>query len=142
MEEEDVLPYPVLTHGEELQLLVDHCTTECMFDCCGYQSCDFQPVVIAEYLYRASSRMNNDIEVNVHVSLLREQLTELKGKFGVQGRISEGAMSEFTDMMLPAKTIELFVSDLNQNLDVALELLVVSQNKGQVDSYYETENAE
>jgi hypothetical protein len=97
----------------------------CVAECCGVDAYDFSPVQIASYvaMYRGTP---NGSELRT----LRDQIAALRANYGVAGTSGRGATIEEMNQRFSAEQVECLASELLANLDVALNLMEISEAPG------------
>ncbi len=139
LKDEDGSEY--LQHEEPLQSLIDHCEGSCAFGCCGYDSCDFSPILIAEFIYnktiRVSGYRDDTFTFDNLVDTLTNQCKNLKIEYGSKGTLSNGyEHGDCCDSYFPGETIDKLSEDLLQNIEISVELINTSQkNRRTSDGY-------
>ncbi len=101
--------------------LIARCQTICVAQCCGIDAYDFSPIQIASYL----TMWRGDID-EAEIKKIQTQLDVLKGNYATRG-ISL-TIEEMNQTFKP-KALSEFVDEIRYNLDLALELISVSNSK-------------
>ncbi len=133
-----------IQHEALLQSLIDHCdVASCVFGCCGYNNCDFSPMRIASFIYDRISKAGSSGKDKSTLASLTKELTSsierLEAEFGSQGVISNGYEHEDCSEYYPGETIDKLCSDLLHNINVAFEMLNLSQAKAAPKREYQTQ---
>jgi len=101
-----------------LSELLKKCETKCVSGCCGLNAFDLSPVHIASFITR-----NDNIEINA----LEEQIKTLSINYGENGGSGRGVRLEEINDNFSAKAIDSLTKELLTNINVAKELIEVSE---------------
>jgi len=102
--------------------LIARCQTICVAECCGVDAYDFSPIQIASYLtmYRGKPDASE-------VRTLRGQIEAHRANCGVAS--GRGATIEEMNQRFTAEEIERLTDELLANLEVALNLIEISERR-------------